>query len=232
MKPRLLDLFCGAGGAALGYSRAGFDVTGIDIRPQPHYPFTFWQADAVQALRTLVVDGGPWSAIHASPPCQAYSPHVSSSSSEWAGTAGKDEPALIASVRELAFATGLPYVIENVYGARNEMRAPTLLCGTMFGLPIPRHRLFETRWRIEAFDAPHHPDCSGVAKVYALRQGWDPRDMTVTGKGRRTGTKERWAEVMGWPEYQGTQHGLREAIPPAFTEWIGRQLLASMERAA
>jgi hypothetical protein len=223
-KPRLLDLFCGAGGAAMGYHRAGFEVVGVDIKPQPHYPFEFIQADAIEYLST---EGRRFDAIHASPPCQGYSPHVSSASSVHAGTAGKDEPRLIAAVRE-AINPFLeqPYVIENVIGASKVLRAPFLLCGTMFGLPIPRHRVFEASLRLPFSDFPRHGDCIGVAKAYALDHGWDPRDMTVTGKGRHAGTKERWAEVMGWPEYTGTQHGLREAIPPAYTEWIGRQLLA------
>ena len=149
MKPRLLDLFCGAGGAAMGYHRAGFEVVGVDIKPQPHYPFEFHQADAM----TYPLEG--FDAIHASPPCQGYSPHVSSESSAWAGTRGKDEPRLIGAVRERL--VGHAYVIENVVGARRELRGPLLLCGTMFGLPIARHRLFEMNWRIGAFDAPHHP---------------------------------------------------------------------------
>lgn len=236
-RPRLLDLFCGAGGAAMGYHRAGFDVVGVDIKPQPHYPFEFVQADALAFM-----DEGGWrgfDAIHASPPCQGYSPHVSSSSSRWAGTLGKDEARLIWAMRvrlhglrwENRLAT-IPYVIENVVGARHELRGPTLLCGTMFGLPIPRHRLFETSWRIDPFSVPRHRSCTGVARDYALRRGWDPRDMTVTGKGRNAGTKERWAEVMGWPDYAGTQHGLREAIPPAYTEYIGRALLQAVSAAA
>lgn len=208
----------------MGYHRAGFDVVGVDINPQPHYPFEFIQADAL----TYPLDG--FVAIHASPPCQGYSPHVSSASSEWAGTKGRDEPRLTEPVRDRLGASGLPYVIENVVGA--PLRGPTLLCGTMFALPIPRHRLFETSFRIAPFDVPRHRDCRGVAKRYAEVAGWDPRDMTVTGKGRHAGTKERWAEIMGWPDYQGTQHGLREAIPPAYTEWIGAQLLLALESAA
>lgn len=217
MKPRLLDLFCGAGGAAMGYHRAGFEVVGVDIHPQKNYPFEFHQADAM----TFPLDG--FDAIHASPPCQAYSPHVSSKSSWWAGTKGKDEPALIDSTRDRLFATGKPYVMENVMGARDALNGSLLLCGTMFGLPIARHRLFEMPFLIIS---PAHARCSGVAKEYALQRGWNPRDMTVSGKGRNAGTKERWKEVMGWPEdVDVTQHGLREAIPPAYTFFIGRHLM-------
>jgi hypothetical protein len=229
-RPRLLDLFCGAGGAAIGYQSAGFEVVGVDNRKQPGYPGTFVQADALDFLADL--RPSDFDAIHASPPCQGYSPHVTSQSSEWAGTRGKDEPRLIDRVRVLAQHIGVPYVIENVAGARADLRGPLLLCGAMFGLPIPRHRLFEVSWSVGAFDTPRHYDCRGIAKAYALARGWDPRDMTVTGKGRNAGTKERWAEVMGWPDdVPVTQHGLREAIPPAYTEWIGDRLL-SQERAA
>lgn len=216
MKPKLLDLFCGAGGAAMGYHRAGFEVVGVDIKPQPHYPFEFHQADAM----TFPLDG--FDAIHASPPCQAYSPHVSSRGSEWAGTQGKLEPALIEAVRERL--AGRTYVIENVVGARHVLRARLLLCGVMFGLPIARHRLFEASVPIEQ---PFHRGCSGVAARFADARGWDRRDMTVTGKGRNVGTKERWMEIMG-VDWDITQHGLREAIPPAYTEFIGKQLLAAL----
>jgi DNA (cytosine-5)-methyltransferase 1 len=230
VKPVLLDLFCGAGGAAMGYQRAGFHVIGVDIRPQPTYPGDeFYQQDVVSMATAKLIDSARF--VHASPPCQGYSPHVSSQGSQWAGTRGKDEPRLIAGVRAMLRDAGRPYIIENVVGARRELRGPLLLCGTMFNLPIPRHRLFESPL-LSAWDAPRHPACGGVAGRYATARGWDPRDMTVTGKGRRAGTKERWAIVMGWPEYTGTQHGLREAIPPAYTEWIGRQLILGLEAAA
>lgn len=231
--PRLLDLFCGAGGAAIGYQRAGFEVIGVDNRPQPGYPGTFVLADAIDYLADVVP--GSFDVIHASPPCQGYSRHVSSASSEYAGTRGKDEPRLIWDVRLLArhCRPVAGWVIENVVGARDDLRGPLLLCGTMFDLPIPRHRLFETSRSIDPFTVPRHRACSGVARSYALAKGWDPRDMTVTGKGRRAGTKDRWAEVMGWPDdVPVTQHGLREAIPPTYTEWIGHHLLRTQERAA
>ena len=145
------------------------------------------------------------------------------------GDQGKDEPRLIPILRELFRECGVPYAIENVMGARNDLLWPVRLCGTAFGLYIHRHRLFELS--IGAF-ASTTCDPHISSRAYALARGWDPRDMTVTGKGRSAGTKERWAEIMGWPEYTGTQHGLREAIPPAYTEWIGQQLMAALERVA
>jgi len=217
-RPVLLDLFCGAGGAAMGYHRAGFDVVGVDIKPQPHYPFEFHQADAL----TFPLDG--FDAIHASPPCQAYSAHVSSASSRWVPTLGKDEPRLIAPIRVRVRRAGVPYVIENVVGARPDLVDPVTLCGTIFGLPISRHRLFETSWMVPW---PQHSACRGVAVRFAAARGWEYRDMSVTGKGRRVGTTARWAGIIGidWPM---TQHEMTESIPPAYTEWIGTQLLRAV----
>src|SRR5665213_3193952 len=131
-RPRLLDLFSGAGGAAVGYHRAGFEVVGVDIKPQPHYPFEFRQKDALWVLEGETMEG--FDAIHASPPCQAYS--------KARKLQGLRHPDLIASVRELLLAISLPYVIENVPGA--PLRNPVLLCGEMFGLGVRRERLFET----------------------------------------------------------------------------------------
>jgi DNA (cytosine-5)-methyltransferase 1 len=139
-KPRLLDLFCGAGGAAMGYSRAGFEVVGVDIEPQRRYPFEFIKGDAIVGLESLLARGldhyllCDFDAIHASPPCQAYG-------SLRALNPTKDYPRLIEPTRELLVAIGLPYVIENVPGA--PLIDPVRLCGSMVGLPIRRHRLFE-----------------------------------------------------------------------------------------
>ena len=135
MRPRLLDLFCGAGGAAMGYHRAGFDVVGVDIRPQPRYPFEFHQADALEFL----LDG--FDAIHASPPCQAHT----ALSVMWNA---REHPNLIPETRRLILEIGLPYVIENVVGARRELDHPVEICGAALGLgtathQLARHRLFE-----------------------------------------------------------------------------------------
>ena len=137
MRPRLLDLFCGAGGAAMGYYRAGFEVVGVDIKPQPHYPFEFIQADAL----TFPLDG--FNAIHASPPCQGYSLGVRNVNA-------KATPQLIDAVRTRLLRQDRPWVIENVKGARHAMRTTPdgyfVLCGLMFADDVPvRHRLFETR---------------------------------------------------------------------------------------
>lgn len=222
MRPVLLDLFCCAGGAAMGYHRAGFDVVGVDIAPQPRYPFTFIQADA---LTVLSWRGYSWDAIHASPPCQAYSSTSSLHDNEY--------PRLIAPVRDLLDATGLPYVIENVAGAKAELREPITLCGSSFGLGVRRHRLFE----VFGFDVGLVPPCNHGEQR-------EPIDVTGTGSrriGERTDgaggnsrkprnlTEAREAMGIGWM----TRPELSEAIPPAYTEWIGERLMAAVrERAA
>jgi DNA (cytosine-5)-methyltransferase 1 len=138
IKPRLLDLFCGAGGVAVGYSRAGFEVIGVDLRPQPNFPFQFIQADALSMNAEFLAS---FDAIHASPPCQAYSDLAKRNRN------GDKWPKLIEPVRGMLSETGLPYVIENVEGA--PLRNPTVLCGTMFkGLRVIRHRLFESNFFI------------------------------------------------------------------------------------
>jgi DNA (cytosine-5)-methyltransferase 1 len=219
MKPRLLDLFCGAGGAAMGYARAGFEVVGVDIKPQPHYPFEFHQADALHVLiemRTLGLFPNV-DVIHASPPCQAYS--------RITAQFGRPDshPDLVALVREALIQIGRPWVIENVVGA--PLAAPVMLCGTSFGLGVRRHRLFEMS------DPPALvPPC----------QHYGHRAMNVTGNpgghSRRDpdalfGKLPDWQRAMGidWPV---TAHECKEAIPPAYTEWIGHQLLAAIEAAA
>ncbi len=133
-KPRLLDLFCGAGGAAMGYHRAGFEVVGVDIAPQPNYPFEFVQMDALDCVAAMSGLVG-LEAIHASPPCQAYSTLATLAPDN-------DYPDLYEPTRDLLEQTGLPWVIENVIGA--PYRSGVVLCGSMFGLRIRRHRNFES----------------------------------------------------------------------------------------
>lgn len=223
---RILDLYCCGGGAARGYAQAGFDVVGVDIKAQPQYPFEFRHGDAVEFL---LAHGQEFDLIHASPPCQGYSSHVTGTG-QWDRTRGRDEPRLIEATRQAAKAIGRPYIIENVIGAREHMLSPLCLCGTMFGLPISRHRLFESSLPLAA---PHHRDCKGVAKAYAERRGWEYRDMTVTGKGRHAGTADRWKEILGIPTHEPmTQHQLRECIPPAYTRFLGAQAFLLLAGAA
>jgi len=212
---RILDLFCGGGGAAEGYMRAGHVVQGVDLADHAaSYPGRFEQTDWATGLNKYA----DWAdVVHASPPCQGYSSHVVSDGA-WDRTQGRDEPRLIESVRAAIVATGKPYVIENVIGARPDMLDPFVLCGAMFGLPIARHRLIESN--ITRLAPPVHPDCRGIARAYAAERGWEYRDMSVTGKGRRAGTSERWSEILGVVHHM-TQHELRESIPPAYTKYIG-----------
>jgi DNA (cytosine-5)-methyltransferase 1 len=217
-KPRLLDLFCGAGGAAMGYSRAGFDVVGVDIEPQKHYPFEFHQADAL----TFPLDG--FDAIHASPPCQAYSIMRNLT---W--LKDREYWDSIPPTRELLAKATVPWIIENVKGAPLD---GIFLCGQMFGLnwpdgrPIFRHRLFETSWMTLAPAHPKHDRASTPGPLLGSRQ------TRMSGIGRLVvnGRTRVNGEAVGidWMN----RKELNQAIPPAYTEWIGRQLIAAIERAA
>lgn len=212
--PRLLDLFCGAGGAGVGYRRAGFAVFGVDIKRQPRNPCWPMRMDALEALQ-LVIDGTwQFDAIHASPPCQDYSRAMRHLSGGY--------PRLIEVVRQRLIATGLPWVIENVAGAPLPAQSTidgahgVELCGTMFGLPLWWHRLFETSFPVGAPRGCNH-----------AIQPMNPHRASRPG-GR---TDERaWREAKG-VAWMNRQEG-REAIPPAYAEHIGRQLLAALEAVA
>lgn len=216
---KLLDLYCCAGGASKGYFDAGFEIVGVDLKPQPNYPYTFIQADALDILR----DKGfisQFSAIHASPPCQGYSHATKDNSVYVPYSQGKQTPKLIADTRSL-LPFGTPYVIENVAGAKNELINPFLLSGYMFGLPIERKRYFESNIFIPV---PESQQKRGYTKKYALANGIDYRDMSVTGKSRRTGSIDTWRRIMQM-HWAGRAWELSEAIPPAYTQYIGGFLL-------
>ena len=209
MKPRLLDLFCGAGGAAMGYHRAGFEVIGVDIKPQPRYPFEFIQADALDYVwdRRRRFD-----AIHASPPCQAYSSKTMDR---------KRHPDLVAATRQALRGIGKPYVIENVHGA--PLVLPVRLCGSSFKLRVRRHRLFECSWFPVAPDCNHQwQDGDRPFRLYDHGKWFQSGIVHVFGTGGGKG-KEHWPEAMGidWMTYSE----LTQAIPPAYTEFIGKQLI-------
>ena len=222
MKPRLLDIFCGAGGAATGYHRAGFDVVGVDIKPQPRYPFSLIVADWRQGEFNATMDFGPFDAIHASPPCQRYSDLAKRNGNADA------HPDFIDAVRELVRATSLPYVIENVEGA--PLWDPIVLCGSMFGLRVIRHRLFESN---VALTVPAHPRHELVYTRDKRKAHYGKLDemtspVMVNGGGNCSIAAARDAMGIDWM----TKAEINEAIPPAYTEFIGRQMLAVMERAA
>ncbi len=226
MKPRLLDLFCGAGGCSVGYAQAGFDVVGVDIDPQPNYPFEFVQADALEFLEGLIVYGvgsAPYSfdAIHASPPCQAYT-SLKSVRSEY------DYPDLLGPTRKLLNQTGLPYVIENVPGS--PIVGSLMLCGSSFGLGsdgryLRRHRYFELNWPLHTLVPP----CDHRRKGAILVAGHTSVTTHKPNGQMRSyqGNKDERAEAMGidWM----TTGEIAEAIPPAYTEFIGAQLLAHIK---
>ncbi|MBK1784556.1 DNA cytosine methyltransferase [Prauserella cavernicola] len=205
-RPRLLDLCCGAGGASLGYHQAGFAVTGVDIAPQPNYPFTFHQADA---LEFLAAHGHEFDAIHISPPCQAYSPLNAYNH--------KTYPDFIGDARDLLIRTNVPWVIENVVQA--PLHQPIVLCGAMFGLQLYRHRGFETSRPITA---PAHPE----HLHRCARNGYLPQPgqfMTITGGRHSRAWQAKAAQVMGTP-WTRTIREVCEAIPPAYTRYIGTTL--------
>lgn len=220
-RPRLLDLFCCAGGAAKGYHDAGFDVVGVDIEPQPRYPFEFIQADA---LDYAFKHWHEFDAIHASPPCQAYSAMRNMPDA-------REHPELIEPTRTLLAATGLPYIIENVEGA--PLVNPVRFCGSMFGLgaagfQLRRHRLFE--FSGPAITTPgecdHQQPTIGVYGGHVRCRStkfWRNTAADFPGYDKKALANE--AMGVDWM----TMNQLSEAIPPAYTEYLGRQLLAYIE---
>jgi DNA (cytosine-5)-methyltransferase 1 len=213
---RLLDLFCGAGGAAVGYHRAGFDeIVGVDIRPQPRYPFDFVQMDALEYLEHYGRDSD---LIHASPPCQSYS--KTRAILRGKNLTPKYEP-MIEETRALLRWTGLPYVIENVPGA--PLLNPLTLSGQMFGLRVIRRRLFESNI---AMLAPDVPEANGGTNSH---RGYSRGGAYVTVGGHNYNVREgKLAMGIDWMH----RDELNEAIPPAYTEFIGRQLIAALWEAA
>jgi len=217
MKPRLLDLFCCAGGVAAGYDRAGFEVVGVDIDPQPNFPFEFIQADALALPMKFLKS---FDAIHASPPCQSYSDLAkrNGNAHEW--------PRLVEPVREMLIRSGKPYVIENVEGA--PLLNPVVLCGTMFkGLRVLRHRLFESNFTITVPPHGKHPICHTFDKRKA--QYGKTNDMvdfvSVNGGGNCTVAAAKDAMGIDWM----TKDEMNEAIPPVYMEFIGKQLIEHLE---
>jgi len=210
---KLLDLFCGAGGCSEGYYRAGFEVVGVDIEPQPNYPFTFIQGDALNPP----VDLQGFDVIHASRPCQHYS--VLTPLDRKNG-----HPDLIEPVRDMLLDSGVPFVIENVPGAKAKLVNPIMLCGTNFGLHTQRHRYFEI-----------HPEFDTLALVAPCQHYSEPilmsgRGMRKSKEGKRypgsTVAERQWASEIDWM----TGDELTQAIPPSYTEWIGKQLIAMLNR--
>lgn len=225
---RVLDLFCGAGGAAWGYYQGlrpfypDIQIMGIDIDDQPNYPFHFHQMDVLDVAPGFLRE---FDFIHASPPCQAYT-----------SLASKDgrHRKLISPIRRMLKASGVPYVIENVEGARSAMKDPVRLCGSTFGLGVRRHRMFEATFDVPVFSCRHNEQ--GEIRAYYGKRGWSawtPKGDNVQRLDRKPllrGSVEQAPADMGidwmtWDE-------LRESIPPAYTKHIAAAFLASIEAVA
>ncbi|MGH7784904.1 MAG: DNA cytosine methyltransferase [Candidatus Binatia bacterium] len=207
---RALDLFCCAGGASMGLYRAGFDVVGVDIKPQPRYPFTFVQADALNPPFNL----SDFDFIWASPPCQDYS--------ALKGLSAHKRGKMIPAVREMLEASGKPYAIENVVGS--ELKEPIRLCGSSFGLGIWRHRLFETSPQILFSPPCNHSLCPKPIDVTGLGGPLHgQRKKAGGGISRKPNNLEHAREVMGidWM----SRPELSQSIPPAYSEFIARHFL-------
>lgn len=214
-RPRLLDLYSCAGGAGMGYHRAGFEVVGVDIAPQPRYPFEFHQGDAIAFL---LEHGHEFDAIHASPPCQTFTAYGRSDTKGWR----ERYDDFLAPTRDALRAQRTPYVIENVVGA--PMVDPFMLCGSSFGLNVRRHRLFETSFPILT------PPCDHSWQKPRFKPSSTRTNLRSTvevGVWRIPLAVQREAMGIDWMELRE----LSEAIPPAYTEFIGLQLLDHLEHA-
>ncbi|MBM7169257.1 DNA cytosine methyltransferase [Streptomyces sp. G44] len=206
-RPTLLDLFCCQGGAAKGYSDAGFEVTGVDITPQPRYPYRFMQADAIAFVRE---HGAAFDFIHASPPCQH--------DTDCQRLRGNAHPDLIAPTRAALESTGRPWAMENVRGAAAKLRTPVMLCGQMFRLANYRHRFFETGGGFRLPQAGHPAHLVPQAKM--------GRPVPPGHYGQFVGNFSGVAlarQVLGVPWMN--RDGIRECIPPAYTQHIGTAAL-------
>lgn len=219
-RPKLLDLFCGAGGAGMGYDQAGFEVTGVDIADQPRYPFRFIQGDALEYLEA---HGHEYAAIHASPPCQVFS----AARTMWNARAHGD---LLTPTRSLLRASPVPHVIENVVGA--PLPTAIILCGSMFGLGVDgyhlrRHRYFEVSTGLMLVPAcQHRSPVIGIYGDHARAHGrvtgpWQKGMDFLDRDKMRLASEAMGISWMVWEE-------MCQAIPPAYTEWIGRRLMEAL----
>lgn len=219
--PVLVDLFCKAGGASRGYVDVGFDVIGIDIEPQPRYPYRFIRAD-VQELDASDLHALGAVAVAASPPCKTFT--------SLKAFASAHHENLIPATRSLLIDAGLPYVIENVVGA--PLIDEVMLCGSMFHLAVRRHRLFEIGgWGPISQPACRHVEQEAASPGYRTVRGHGGGQVVISpvvqvyggGRGYGKGEVELWRKAMGidWM----TRAELTQAVPPAYTRWIGARLI-------
>lgn len=214
---KLLDLFCAAGGGAMGYHRAGFDeIVGVDKDPQEHYPFNFVQSEALSYLQE---HGHEFDAVHASPPCQWISQAVQR----------KNRVNIVNQIpatRQAILETGLPYIIENIPRAIDHMISPVSLCGSAFSLPIRRHRLFESNiwlWGVQCSHKEYPPQYPP-----AWNRTNPLRVLSLSGGFTKGITLEEHAEALGIT-WEMTLRELSRVIPPAYTEWLGKQLIQHIQ---
>lgn len=213
-RPRVLDLFCCSGGAGMGYWRAGFEVVGVDIVPRPNYPFPFIEGDALDAMREM---GQDFDLVHASPPCQ---PGCTLTKGTNRGRVYAD---FIPQMRELLRWYGVPWVVENVTGA--DIRKDLTLCGEMFGLGVIRHRHFEAGWPDGAPEQPAHIKHRGPVRGWRHGVWRDGPYIAAYGKGGGKGSVAEMQRAMDitWTD---VHEELTEAIPPAYTQYIGARFIA------
>jgi DNA (cytosine-5)-methyltransferase 1 len=210
---KLLDLFCGAGGASTGYALAGFEVTGIDVKHGKRYPFQYIKGDVLTYITDLDFLRS-FDVIHASPPCQTHSITQHLRKAQGKSTSKVD---LIPQTRAALIASGKPYIIENVPGS--PLIDPVLLCGSAFGLKVRRHRLFESNVKMLGTVCLHKEQGRPVGVYGSLKDD-------IPKGGKTANTIEEALEAMGisnmiWSE-------LVEAIPPAYTYWLGKQLMGQL----
>jgi len=232
--PLLLDAFCGAGGAGYGYWLAGFNVVGVDIAPQPRYPFFFVQGDAIAFIEQY---GGLFDAIHASPPCQEYSVtrHLRDANAEIKGYTPNVQPKLIKPVRDLLVSLKRPWIIENV--PQSPMPGAIQLCGSMFDLPLLRHRWFESSHLLFAPGPCRHPK-----GFYGVVGGKTRGYGTFTSGRFYTDAKGNRRKREGYPGKKFGEQAMginwmtvpemSEAVPPAYTRYIGSQLMRAVRPTA
>lgn len=212
---KILDLFCGAGGAAMGLHRVfpNAEIFGVDIKPQ-RYPFKFINADVF----ALTWNWSMFDFIWASPPCQRYTQMLNHGMTDRG-----NHPDLIEPTRKRLRESGVPFTIENVAGA--PLRNAVMLCGAMFGLRVIRHRFFEASFALELPSHPRHDPRGAIRFLCDVPTGYYWRVY-----GHEVGTTAQWRDAMGINWMNKSQ--LAQAIPPAYSEWIAKQWLNQRSPAA